>query len=50
MFRGTTVVLVSPKEDRVKEFLKQSMLFLQLFMPVFDLQEVSVGMSASCLP
>ena len=40
MFRGTTVVLVSPKEDRVKEFLKQSMLFLQLFMPVFDLQEV----------
>ena len=39
-FEGTTVVLVSPKEDRVKEFLKQSILDLQLFMPVFDMDEV----------
>ena len=39
MFGGRTVVLVSPKYDKVKEFMKQGDA-KRLFMPVWDLKEL----------
>ncbi|CAM9412891.1 unnamed protein product [Ectocarpus sp. 8 AP-2014] len=40
MFGGVTVVFVSPKQDRVKMFLKECKKSRQLFMPVWGMDEL----------
>ncbi|CAN0396163.1 unnamed protein product [Ectocarpus sp. 12 AP-2014] len=40
LFAGATVVFVSPKQDRVKMFLKESKKSRQLFMPVWGMDEL----------